>query len=140
MKTIKIVEVKNYRGGKLSVPEFNIDGEIKTEPVLGTNGSQLTDSLGNPVTRPVSSRTATVLSCLDYFVMDFPRTLLTMKNITECTRLHSKVSEAMDKHSDTIELEDAQFEWLVSALKNDKLGVQMFGLNITSLLGALGAS
>lgn len=139
MKNIRIVEVKNYRGGKLSVPEYDIDGNVVQAPLTDGNGKVLNDALGNPIMKPTTGRSANVLTCLDCLLMDFPRNLLTAKHIAECNRLYAKLAEAREKNLDTLSLEDAQWDWLVSVLKNDRIGVQTFGLNNTNLLVALGA-
>jgi len=140
MKTIRVTEIKNYRGGKLMVPEFDINGEVLQEPVLDRNGKPIEDAQGNQLMQPVTTKPANILTVLDYLVMDFPRNLFTMKHITECGRLHNKVAEAREKNAESIDLEDSQYEWLVGVLKNDKIGIPMFGMNVTSILESLGAT
>lgn len=140
MKTIKITEVRNYRGGILRVPEFDANGEMLKEPLLDPAGKEILDTGGNPVMAITAGKPATVFSILDYFILDFPRQQLTMKHISECTRLQAKLSEAKERGLDEINLEDSQLEWLVSAIKNDRIGVPMFGQNVISVLSALGAT
>jgi hypothetical protein len=137
MKTIKVTEVKNFRGGKLAVPEFDLNGDVLQEPLRDKDGKELLDSTGAVIMRPITTRPATTITCLDYLIMDFPRSLLTMKHITECSRLQTIICEAKEKHLDVINLEDAQYEWLIGVLKNDKIGVPMFGQNVTSLLNTI---
>jgi len=138
MKCIEINELKNYRGGALLVPRFNEMGEVITAPIVGPKGETILDKAGEPLTRPVTG-SGTILDILDYALLDFPRNKLTMKHITEATRLMGQIAKCRENNLTELQLEDAQYEWLVSILKNDQIGVPMFGLNLVSVLNALGA-
>ena len=135
MKQIADKEVKNFRGGDLFIPKIGINGDVMREPLKDALGNELKDATGQVITKPMNER-ATVKSLLEYMIMSYPQSKLNMKSITECMRLQS----ILDKSNGTIDIEDSTYEWLVNSLKDEKVGITAFGLNVTSLLQAIGSS
>lgn len=119
------------------MPQFDANGDEIQEPLRDAQGNEMKDATGMVIMKP-SSEPANVVSCLDYFLMDFPQNQWTMKHIAESTRLHAKLAEVKEQKLDHFELEDAQYKWLIGVLKNDKIGVPMFRMNLVSLLKAIG--
>jgi hypothetical protein len=139
MKTIKVDKVKNYMGGALNVPVFDEMGEMVKEKILHAQTHQpILDSAGEPVTKPVTKE-GTIVDLLDVVVMEFPRNKLKMKHITEMARLHGVLAECHEQNLTEFALEDAAYEWLISILKDDQIGVPIFGMNLIGVLNALGA-
>ena len=139
MKTIKVDKVKNYLGGMLKVPVFDEMGEMKTEPIINpkTNEPALS-SAGEPLTKPVTKE-GTIVDLLDVVVMEFPRNKLTMKHITEMSRLHGALADCHEQNLTEFALEDAAYDWLIGILRDNQIGVPIFGMNLISVLKALGA-
>lgn len=138
MKNIRVVEIKNYRGGALAVPKFDVNGEVISEAIIKPDGEPLLNSVGKIVTKPIE-QPATILDILDFMVLDFPRNKLTMKHITECTRLMGAIATCRELDGHTLDIEDASYDWLIATLKMDDVGVRMFGMNLSNILAALGA-
>lgn len=138
MKTIMIEQLDNYRGGPLMVPAFDAIGDIVTEPILGPGNKPLTDSAGNPVTQPALTH-GTIVDVLRYAMLDFPRDLLTMNHISKATKMLAALAGCKKSGTAEFHLEDEDYKWLVSVLRNDAIGVKMFGQNIAPVLTAIGA-
>lgn len=139
MKTIKVDKVANYLGGMLKVPVFDEMGEMVTEPLINPNTKEpVLDSAGESVTRPVTKE-GTIVDLLDVLVMEFPRNKLKMKHITEMARLHGVLAECHEQNLSEFTIEDAAYDWLISVLKDDQIGVPIFGMNLIAVLKALGA-
>ena len=139
MKQIKVDKVRNYLGGMLKVPVFDEMGEMKTEPIINPNTNEpALSSAGEPLTKPVTKE-GTIADLLGVVVMEFPRTKLNMKHIAECNRLTEKIAECQKQNLTELELEDAAYEWLIAVLRDNQIGVPIFGMNLISVLKALGA-
>ena len=138
MRTIKIEKLNNYRGGPLMVPTLDEMGSLVREPILGSDGQKLKDTAGNPITQSVEVH-GTIVDVLGLAVLDFPREKLTMKHISEANKLLGVLAANKDTGSPELHIEDANYDWLVSVLKENEIGVRMFGLNLVSVLAALGA-
>ena len=138
MKTIKIAEVKNYRGGRLMVPCFDEVGEMVTEPIVGPEGKPMLDQAGDPVTRPVLKQ-GTIADLLDVGIRDFPPKKWTMSHIAQATKLLAVLASCREDGRSELEIEDETYKWLVSILKDNEIGVPMFALNLAPVLAAIGA-
>jgi hypothetical protein len=138
MKTIKIVEVKNYRGGPLLVPQFDDMGEVVTEQLTGPDGKPLLDTAGQPVTQQVLKQ-GTIVDLLDVGMRDFPRSKWTMTHIAQATKLLAVLSACREGDWLEFHIEDETYKWLVSILKDNEIGVPMFALNLVSVLTAIGS-
>jgi len=123
----------------LRVPKFDSMGDVKQEAMLTPQGQPLLDAAGQPVTKPLVEN-GTIIDILDFVMMDFPRAKMTMKHITEASRLLDKLAACREQKATVLELEDAQHEWLMSVLRNDEVGVKMFGLNLPNILAAVGGN
>lgn len=107
-------------------------------PALTKEGNPIIDqSSGDPV-MVYESRPGTIIDALDLLLQDFPRNQLNMKSIMESSKLWALISDARERQATEIQLEDAHYEWLIEVLKNDRIGVPMFGLNLLPVLTALG--
>jgi len=131
-------EIKNYRGGHLAVPKFDANGVVISEPILKPDGEPLLDSAGNAVTKP-AEEPATILDILDFMILDFPREKLTMKHISEGTRLMGVIAKCRENDLAELVIEDASYEWLIATIKMDDVGVRMFSMSLANILTALGA-
>ena len=138
MKTIKVVEVKNYRGGPLLVPCFDDMGDVVTEPICGPNGKPLLDTAGQPVTEQVLKQ-GTIVDLLDVGMRDFPRSKWTMSHIAQATKLLAVLAACREDGRSEFGIEDETYKWLVSILKDNEIGVPMFTLNLAPVLTAIGA-
>jgi len=138
MKTIKVVEVKNYRGGPLLVPCFDDMGDVVTEPICGPNGKPLLDTAGQPVTEQVLKQ-GTIVDLLDVGLRDFPRSKWTMIHVAQATKLLAVLSACRESGQSEFSIEDETYKWLVSILKDNEIGVPMFTLNLAPVLTAIGA-
>jgi len=137
MKTIRVVELKNYRGGALLIPQFDEMGEIKGEVIKQPNGEAVIDpSTGEPIKRPLN-KPGTILDAIDFLLQDFPRNKFTMKVIIEASRVAATLQKTKDDNLDEIQLEDSSYDWLIAVLKDDNIGAKMFGLNLLNILTAL---
>ena len=130
--------VKNYRGGRLPVPLFDADGVVATEPIVKPDGKPLLDPAGNAVTKQTEGP-ATILNILDFMILDFPRDKLTMKHISEGTRLMGAIATCRENDLAELEIEDASYKWLIATMKMDDVGVRMFSMSLGNVLAALGA-
>lgn len=139
MKMIKVDKVKNYRGGPLEVPVFDNTGKRVEEPMVNpTTGEPVLDSAGNPVAIPITKE-STIVDLLDCLTLEFPRAKLTNKHSAEIVRLYGKIAECREKNLTELGLEDASYDWLIGVLEDEQIGVQIFGVNLISVLNALGA-
>lgn len=138
MKTIKVTEVKNYRGGPLMVPCFDDMGEVMTEQITGPDGKPLLDRAGQPVTQPVLKQ-GTIIDLLDVGLRDFPRQKWTMTHIAQATKLLAVLAACREDDRSEFSIEDETYRWLVSILKDNEIGVPMFALNLVSVLTAIGS-
>lgn len=136
MRQIEIAEVKNYRGGPLTIPVFDMSGKVVKTPVMNDDGNPAKDAAGNMLFVP-ATQPGTILELIEFMVLDFPRDQLTLKNITEATRIVTAISAVREKKLETLDLEDASYDWLLETLQNERIGVKMFGMNLPNVLAVL---
>lgn len=115
MRTVSNIMVQTYKGTPFRVAERDMTGEIQWED----------KDRGVPVAHPADLR-----AVLDEIIMLFPREVLTNQDTIHGTRLYNQIHSASDGQ---LCIEDAEWEWLLKRLEDDKVGPRVFGMNAHSI-------
>ena len=120
---IAVVKVDGIAGPPLRVPEL----DSAAQPVADKDGR-------------VKLKEADTLDLLSHFVMSFPRDKLSLKSIMEANLLYAAITKSRADSKLAISLPDSTFKWLETVLKDEQIGVPIFGLNLLVILKSLGMS
>jgi hypothetical protein len=107
----------------------SIEGRPYQIPTLDEDGNAATDSKGNLITRD-----ATTVDVLRILIRAFPRDKMTFANIAEGVRLMHQLDEA---DNSTLIMDESTHDWIKKMLRDDGVGVKIFGFNLFSILDAL---
>lgn len=112
------------------IPSIEDKGFIRTPEI---------DSGGDVVVRDgrVVMESATLLTILEVIIRLFPQSRLTMPNITSGIQLKERLVECRKNDNGHLVLEDAEYEWVKSMLKDGEVGVKIFGFNLLNILKAV---
>lgn len=127
-KVIKVEPIKSVLGKAMEVPELSPVGD----PVLVDNPDGVVGMDGKILQLPkmVAADSVGIITML---VRLFPRNRLTMKDILLALKVRERVEVVKDG---CFTLEDAEYEWLMKCLKDDGIGVVLFGFDIVNVLKA----
>jgi len=127
-KRIRIKQINNLDELPLRVPEFDAEGQLILE--------EKEDNSGNTVKVP-KTHPADTIDILDVLIRNFPRERLTLENITHATRLKSQLIESRKSGNGILTLEEAEHDWVKKMLRDEAVGVQIFGLNLMKVIEAV---
>lgn len=112
-------------------PIPSIEGIPLRTPMLDSNGAvSVTDGR-------VDMEEATLLTIFESIIRLFPVTRLTMPNITSGISLKERLKECRKSANGYLVLEDAEYDWAKSMLKDGEVGVKIFGFNLLNILKAV---
>ena len=132
-RTIENKVIISFDHRPLKIPVYDEDGEV----VKDKDGKNTTEI-------------GTLATCLRRMIRFFPlrevtpsggvimSNLATTDNMIKANRLYEKL-EDVKKVGDSIHMKDGLLNWTTSMVRNEKVGVAMFGLNIKGILEALGS-
>lgn len=111
MRNVSNIMVETYRGTPFRVADRDITGEVQWED----------REKGVPVAHPANLR-----DMLDEMIMLFPREVMTNQDSIHGTRLYNQIHMAPDG---VLSIEDAEWDWVLKKLEDDKVGPRIFGMN-----------
>lgn len=120
-RVIKNIPIMAYDGTPLQVPIYE-NGKIKLKRPPD----------GKEIPEP-EVKDATLADCLMMLVRFFPKELMTMENVIQGNRLYGLIRDTKEEFT----LKDASYSWTTNMLKNDKVGLAIFGMNCPAVLEAL---
>lgn len=133
MKRVKITKPKTMDGGPFLLPVVGSNGQ----PVLVCMkcDQELEGDVCAKCAMPAEAKTVEgdIKDILKMLVRFYPRDALCMDSIIHA----NKLNDACDQAGEWIELEPKTYEWVQEQLKNDKIGVQMFAMNLLKVLDAM---
>ncbi len=129
MKEIEIKKVKGFYGSPIMVAVYDDNGEMVTEE----NKRGIRDISGKLIKEPLAKE-ADVKDLIDILIRSFPREKMTIDVIHTAIKIRDKLKISTDK----INLEDNEYDWVIKNLKNNEIGVKIFGLDLPNVLNALG--
>jgi len=116
MKRVKNTTPKDLEGNAFRLPVIDPDGQ----PVLEDG--------------KLKSVEGDLIANLRALVKFFPRDKMTMANVIEANKLWRCLDASDGK---VIVMEEGTHDWLRAQLKDDKVGVFMFGMNLPAILEAV---
>jgi hypothetical protein len=130
-KRIKVRTVYNLDEIPIKIPEFDSEGQL-----ILVDDPTRKDSEGNPIKVP-KTRHANTIDLLEVLIRQFPRERLTMENITHATRLKSQIIESKKRNDGILVIEEAEHDWVKKMLRDEKVGVEIFGINLMKVIEAV---
>ena len=115
MKHVPNKQATNYQGSPLLIVERDNLGNVVWED----------EGQGRP--SMVEARMAQVLWAL---IMGLPGQTLTRQDSIHATRLYAQINKHLTQADDVnMNIEDAEYDWIIHSMKDDKVGVRIFGVN-----------
>ena len=127
-KAIKVEKIFSALGKQMEVPELSPNGDI----VLVDNPDGVKGMDGKILKQP-KMKLGDSVDIIATLIRLFPRNRLTMATITTALKVQERIKTITDG---CINLEDTEYEWLINILKDDGIGVQLFGFDIVNILKA----
>ena len=128
-KVIKVQPIFGTLGKQMEVPELSPVGDVvlidNPDGVMGMDGKLL------KLPKMIPADSATIVATL---IRLYPRNRLTMVSITTALKVKERIEHITDG---CFTLEDTEYEWLMNCLKDDGIGVQLFGFDIVKVIKAL---
>lgn len=109
-------------------PIKSITGRTIKVPVFDLGTGELILDKGAPV-----QKDGTVRDALELLINSYPRNKLTLESVNHGVRVMDQVR----KSGSIMELEDADYEWVIKSLKDEAVGIQMFAMNTLQVIEAL---
>lgn len=127
-KVIKVQPINGVLGKPMEVPELSPVGDVvlvdNPDGVKGMDGTIL------KLPKMIPANSATIVATL---IRLYPRNRLTMVAITTALKVKERIETIKDG---CFTLEDTEYEWLMNCLKDDGIGVQLFGFDIVNVIKA----
>lgn len=128
-KVIKVQPILSVLGKPMEVPELSPFGD----PVLVDNPDGVVGMDGKILQLP-KMMPADSVSIIATLVRLFPRNRLSMKTIETALKVQERIKVVKDG---CFTLEDEEYKWLMQCLKDDGIGVQLFGFDIVNVIKAI---
>ncbi len=110
MKLVNNVTLKSVDGRSFKVVDRDADGNL-----IWLNKAEGT----------VKTKDGTVVEVLKLLVLGFPAANLTRQDSIHAFRLYEQIFS----NPAQLSIEDAEWDWVMSSLKNDNIGPKVFGVN-----------
>ncbi len=117
MRQITNSMMKDYQGSSLRIVKRDKRGNVVWED----------EGQGRPVTTDASMAQA-----LWALILGIPAQILTRQDAIHGTRLYGQISDHLfpdGPNEDMLSIEDAEYDWVMAKLGDDKVGVRIFGMN-----------
>ena len=108
---------------------IGIEGKPLKTPVLDEDGRAIEDSKGR-----AKLKEATLADVGHELLRYFPKEALSMENITHGVRFKNQLMACKDG---TLILEDAEYKWFDKMLKDETIGVRIYGFNLLAIQDAV---
>lgn len=131
MKEVNLEVIPSFYGKPILVAVYDSQGEL----VMEDNQRGIRDMQGKLIQEPAIKK-ANICDCIDLLIRSFPREKMNLQAISRMLKIKSCLDEAKEK----LILEDAECDWVVKQLKDNDVGVKIFGLDLPNVLKHLGVS
>lgn len=131
MKEIEIKKVKAFYGNPIMVASYDDNGEM----VMEENKRGIRDVSGKLIEEPMAKE-AGIKDLIELLIRSFPKDRMTIDNIHAAIKIRDRMRVAEDK----IIFEDNEYDWIIKNLKNNEIGVKIFGLDLPNVLEAMGSN
>lgn len=127
-KTIKVKPILSVLGKPMEVPTFDSMGDF----VMVDNPDGVKGMDGKIMKQP-KMKEGTTADIPMVMIRMFPRQRLNMNSILMALKVKERI-EAVKNGCFT--LEDVEYDWLINSLKDDGVGVPLFGFDVVNVLKA----
>lgn len=129
-KTIEVKPILSILGKPIEVPDLTPMGDL-----LMVNNPDGVKGMDGKILKQPKMKEATTADIPMTMIRLFPRNKLNMSAIMIAMKVKERVDAVKNGH---FTLEDTEFDWLINSLKDDGIGVQLFGFDVVNIIKAFG--
>src|SRR3990167_1155258 len=118
MIQVRNVPMENIRGRPCRIPKRDLTGELMPDPEKPE------------IAQIAEARVATLL---EFIIYSIPIQRFTRQYAIHATRLWGQIQAAVADEVAVLDIETAEWEWVMSKLEDDAIGPKVFGLNCYTL-------